>query len=129
MTERATRQLEVTYAVLRGAHDHPTAGQIFERVRRQLPRISLGTIYRNLDKLQRRGLAHAIRSESGATRYDGVVEPHDHFVCERCETVVDLSAAPAARREDIRRAGHRVRWQTTLLYGSCAACANLREGT
>ena len=51
MSTRRTRQLQVIWDVLKDEMSHPTADQIYERVRRDLPHISLGTVYRNLQKL------------------------------------------------------------------------------
>lgn len=122
--QRATRQLAAVYDVLAASHDHPTADQIFRRVRRLLPRVSLGTVYRNLDKLREQGRLRVVRLEGGLAHYDAMVHAHDHFVCERCAAVVDLPGDP--RPLDVgplRAAGYDVHWQTTALYGVCRACA------
>jgi Fe2+ or Zn2+ uptake regulation protein len=123
MSQRETRQLTAIFEVLRAAHDHPTADQVFRRVRDQVPRLSLGTVYRNLEKLREQGRLRVVRLASGEAHYDAMVEPHDHFVCEGCQSVLDLDpvAAPAAER--LTAAGCVVRWQTTALYGLCRACA------
>jgi len=124
MTQRATRQLTAVYDVLRTSCDHPTAEQVFRRVRDTLPRVSLGTVYRNLDKLREQGRLRVVRLASGEAHYDAMVEAHDHFVCERCHAVHDLDRAPtppAARR--LRDDGCVVHWHTTALYGLCGGCA------
>lgn len=124
MSQRATRQLAAIHAVLAAARDHPTAEQVFRRVRDALPRISLGTVYRNLDKLRAQGRVRVVRLASGEAHYDAVVEAHDHFVCERCHAVLDVAAAPApATVSQLRDDGCVVRWHTTALYGLCGACA------
>jgi Fe2+ or Zn2+ uptake regulation protein len=122
--QRATRQLAAVYDALAASSDHPTADQIFRRVRRVLPRVSLGTVYRNLDKLREQGRLRVVRLEGGLAHYDAMIDAHDHFICERCAAVVDLPGN--ARPLDVgalRAAGYAVHWQTTALYGVCRACA------
>jgi Fe2+ or Zn2+ uptake regulation protein len=123
--QRATRQLAVIYDALIATPDHPTAEQLFQRVRGVLPRVSLGTVYRNLDKLREQGRLRIVRLEGGQAHYDAMVDAHDHFVCERCGGVVDL--APGAHSPDVaplRAAGYDVHWHTTALYGVvCRHCA------
>jgi Fe2+ or Zn2+ uptake regulation protein len=123
MKERRTPQLAAIYDALAASHDHPTADELFKRVRRVLPRVSLGTVYRNLDKLRAQGRLRVVRLEGGQAHFDAVVDAHDHFVCERCGAVADLP--PTAAVPDVRRltaAGYHVRWYTTALYGHCQDC-------
>jgi Fur family transcriptional regulator, peroxide stress response regulator len=120
---RATRQLAAVYDALAVSHDHPTADQIFRRVRRVLPRVSLGTVYRNLDKLREQGRLRVVRLEGGLAHYDAMIDAHDHFVCERCAAVVDLPGHPRSLDvRPLRAAGYDVHWHTTALYGVCKAC-------
>ncbi len=123
MAQRATRQLAAIYDVLAASSDHPTADVVYQRVRRQMPRVSLGTVYRNLDKLRDQGRLRVVRLAGGEAHYDAMLAEHDHFVCERCEGVHDvIPGAPPPRRLDPRIASA-VHWRTTMIYGVCAACA------
>jgi Fe2+ or Zn2+ uptake regulation protein len=125
MKQRATRQLAAVYDALAASLDHPTADQVFRRVRRSLPRVSLGTVYRNLDKLREQGRLRVVRLEGGQAHYDAMVDAHDHFVCERCGAVLDVP--PGAHTPDVgplRAAGYDVHWHTTALYGVCNRCAD-----
>lgn len=125
MKQRSTRQLTGTYDVLAASTDHPTAEQILQRVRRHLPRVSLGTVYRNLEKLREQGRLRVVRLAGGVAHYDAMIDEHDHFVCETCGGVTDLHerAARAPRAEALQRRGFVVRWRTTALYGLCGGCA------
>ncbi len=124
MKRRTTRQLAVTYDVLAASGDHPTAEQILTRVRRRMPRVSLGTVYRNLDKLRAQGRARVVRVASGVSHFDAVVEAHDHFVCEACGAVSDLPGPSRSRKSrSAEQAGCVVHWQTTAVYGLCRDCA------
>jgi Fur family transcriptional regulator, ferric uptake regulator len=122
--QRATRQLTAVYDALAASSDHPTADQIFRRVRDVLPRVSLGTVYRNLDKLREQGRLRVVRLEGGHAHYDAMTDAHDHFVCERCGAVADLPSRTARPNvEALRAVGYDVRWHTTALYGVCQQCA------
>jgi len=124
MKRRLTRQVAAVYDALAASHDHPTAEQLFQRVRRVLPNVSLGTVYRNLDKLRDQGRLRVVRLEGGQAHYDAMMDAHDHFVCECCGAVIDLPGqAPAADLGLVHAAGHRVRGHTTALYGICNQCA------
>ncbi len=124
MKARSTRQLSATYDVLVGSADHPTADQVLERVRRAIPRISLGTVYRNLEKLREQGRMRVIRLGDGVAHFDAMTDAHDHFVCERCGAVTDLATSGAAAADaTLQRAGYVVHWRTTAVYGLCRDCA------
>lgn len=124
MTPRETRQLRATFDALAGASDHPTTEQVFRRVRRLLPRVSLGTVYRNLEKLRAQGRARVVHIAGGPARYDARIGEHDHFLCEACSAVIDLE--PLRGRADtsrLRRDGFVVHAQSVALYGLCRGCA------
>jgi len=123
MMSRCTRQLQATLDVLEASTDHPTADQILARVRRRLPRVSLGTVYRNLEKLRDQGRIQIVRLGDGVARYDAMVEGHDHFVCEVCGVVIDLDQPTRPDVGRLRRAGLVVRSHSTAFHGLCRSCA------
>ncbi len=121
---RRTRQLEAVYAVVREARDHPTAEQVHARVRRTLPQVSLGTVYRNLQKLATVGRIRVVELGPGRTRFDGMVEAHEHFVCERCGEITDLASdgEPRPRPPALHRHGFTVTRHALTFYGLCPGC-------
>ncbi len=90
---RLTRQRRVILDELGRTDRHPTADEIYGRVRKRLPRVSLGTVYRNLELLSRSGVVRKIETPGGKMRFDGMVEPHYHIHCRRCGRVADLAVA------------------------------------
>ena len=124
MTPRRTRQLAAVHEVVRAAHDHPTAEEVCARVRRRLPRISLGTVYRNLQKLAAERELRIVHMADRPSRYDPMVQDHDHFVCETCGKVADLTPMSRVRpdRARLRAFGYEVRAQMVTLYGLCPQC-------
>ncbi|MGE5838461.1 MAG: Fur family transcriptional regulator [Deltaproteobacteria bacterium] len=70
---------------------HPTADEIYERVRKRLPRISMGTVYRNLDILSSSGLIHKLEPGLPQMRFDSVTHDHYHVTCMQCGKIEDAS--------------------------------------
>ncbi len=69
---------------------HPTPEAIYERVREQIPSISLGTVYKNLKTFLDTGLLREVSPMHGSQRLDANTEDHHHLVCTACHTVIDL---------------------------------------
>ena len=90
MTPRNTRQKQVILEELRKLHNHPSAKDLYEIVRMRLPKISLGTVYRNLELLTSNGEVQKITFGSCESRFDGNPSPHYHVRCVRCERVDDV---------------------------------------
>lgn len=104
--------------------DHPTAETIYENLRKEYPKISLGTVYRNLSLLTDIGEIQTISTGIGPDRFDGNVLPHYHFICKHCGQVMDLNVQQLDHINLLAQhdfpgviEGHRV-----FFYGSCPAC-------
>jgi Fe2+ or Zn2+ uptake regulation protein len=87
---RLTRQRAAVYAYLRSAAHHPTAEEIFAAVRRQVPALSLATVYKALEALVDAGLVGKVGSGTGPCRYDCRRDPHYHFRAVDTQQVYDL---------------------------------------
>lgn len=124
MKERQTRQLAAVYDVVNAAHDHPTAEDVLVQVRRRIPRVSLGTVYRNLQKLSAQQRVRIVHLADRTARYDGMLEDHDHFVCEHCGDLTDLPRTRTAALDcaTLRKAGYGVRTHAVTFYGVCPNC-------
>jgi Fur family ferric uptake transcriptional regulator len=85
-----TRQRMVILEELRKVDTHPSADEIYELVRRRLPRVSLGTIYRNLEILAETGEIRRLATGSHLKRFDGRADDHYHIRCLRCDRLADL---------------------------------------
>ena len=121
---RVTRQRTVILEELRKLTCHPTADELCDIVRRRLPHISLGTVYRNLSLLSETGQILKLNMRDSADRFDGRITPHDHFVCERCHCVEDIFLDD---NEEITIAAQKkfdgkIRSHTTTFYGICKKC-------
>ena len=89
-TRNYSRQREAIYEFLVHRKDHPTAETIFQHVREEYPRISLGTVYRNLSLLEEMGQVQKVPSDDSRDHYDADVSGHPHFICTSCHSVIDL---------------------------------------
>ena len=87
-----TRQRKVILEELCKVDTHPSADEVYALVRKRLPRISLGTVYRNLEILAESGDIQKLEPSCTLKRFDGKTEHHYHLTCIRCDRVVDAPA-------------------------------------
>jgi Fur family ferric uptake transcriptional regulator len=85
---------------LRSRNDHPSADELYDRVRKKLPRISLGTVYRNLEVLSQLGEIQTLNLSGSLKRFDGIPSRHYHIRCINCDRVDDAPIAPLNQIED-----------------------------
>jgi Fur family ferric uptake transcriptional regulator len=84
-----TRQRRVILETLRENNIHPSADEVYEMVRQKLPRVSLGTVYRNLEILSELGEIQKLELSGSLMRFDGVPEKHYHIRCINCDRLDD----------------------------------------
>lgn len=124
--QRFTEQRAAVYRFLSATDVHPTADEVFLTVRRNLPGISLATVYKSLETLVGCGLAVKLTYSDGSARYDGRTDPHHHARCTSCGHVIDIEGglsedqvATLRRRAD----GFRVTGYRLELSGLCSTCS------
>jgi len=127
---RLTEARRVVLDVVRGTEAHPTAEAVHQMVRRRLPRVSLGTVYRNLRRLVAEGLVHELAGPHA--RFDGNTSEHYHFTCLSCGRIMDVAGPltePHARalcRRVAAQGGFSVTHHRIEFYGRCVACREKR---
>lgn len=121
---RMTKQRQAILNVLRNTDTHPTADWIYEQVRKTIPNISLGTIYRNLGILREMGEIMELNFGSTYSRYDGNPHNHYHFCCSQCGQVLDLDMALFAELSNYinENTDHLVHHHRLEFYGICNQC-------
>ncbi|MDH3356133.1 MAG: transcriptional repressor [Desulfobacteraceae bacterium] len=97
---RMTRQRKVILEELLKQNSHPSADEIYHMVRRRMPRISLGTVYRNLEVLANMGKIQKLELSGALKRYDWDTNKHYHIRCVRCDRVDDAPIAPLNQLEN-----------------------------
>ena len=127
---RKTKQREVIIEELLRLRSHPSADELYAVVKKRLPRISLGTVYRNLDLLSREGVVHRLEVGGSQMRFDGDLDEHQHIRCIRCGRIDDLaegSKPSACDRSLVKGTGYRVIERRVAFLGICPACRK-KEG-
>jgi Fur family ferric uptake transcriptional regulator len=123
---RKTKQREAILDELVKLRTHPSAAELYARVRKRLPRISLGTVYRNLETLSREGVIRTLEAAGSQKRFDADTGDHGHIRCVGCGRVDDLAAGADRARCDARVAkgtGYRLLGRRVEYLGICPACA------
>jgi len=123
---RETEQRRHILQELRACSDHPSADQLFGRLRKRLPRISLATVYRNLELLVAQGKIQRLDPGPKRGRYDGVATPHPHFRCIACGKIEDVENAPGAPTLGTGRGwlgSRRLLGSRIEYFGLCLKCA------
>jgi Fur family peroxide stress response transcriptional regulator len=123
---RFTEQRAAVFRFLSSTDVHPSADEVFLAVRRQLPGISLATVYKSLETLVGCGLAVKLTYSDGSARYDGRTDPHHHARCLRCGKVLDIPGdftEEQVRAFEARSEGFMVTGYRLELTGYCPSCA------
>lgn len=124
MKRRETRQREAILNVLRRTESHPTADDIYDEVRKVIPNISKGTVYRNLKLLKDEEEISELNLSGTVNRYEGRADNHYHFRCEQCGRIFDLNE-PVDKKLDERiekNTGFKVSYHQLEFRGTCGDC-------
>lgn len=129
--QRATSQRLVILRELRRRRRHASAEEIGTAVGRELPGISVPTVYATLDLFVELGLARKVNVGTGASLFDGRTDPHQHTVCEACGRVDDLDGPfeSTAMAKAAARKGFATDHVDVVLHGLCADCRAMRPST
>ncbi|MBN2416001.1 transcriptional repressor [bacterium] len=124
VTYRKSKQRERILQLLRETDVHPSVDWLYEKLKKEFPKLSLGTVYRNLSILVDQGLVKKIHFGSTYDRFDGRRAPHYHLICEACGKIEDLELAvyeeitrTAQTQSDFTITRHMIEF-----YGLCADC-------
>lgn len=126
--EPASKQFRKRNAILtclRQTDQHPSAEMVYEMLQQDYPDISLATVYRNLSLFKRQGLIRSLGTVDGIERFDWDTEPHAHFICNSCSSVVDLYQMEIPQQlygEAAQLSGGRVDICQLLFSGTCQCC-------
>jgi Fur family peroxide stress response transcriptional regulator len=124
-----TPQRRVVLEVIRSNMGHLTANEIFEEARRRLSTISYATVYNSLRHLKNAGLVAELNFGNGASRYDRETARHDHAICSKCGTLVDLDipATVDLMRSAALQSDFRAESIHLTLTGVCAECRRVTD--
>jgi Fur family peroxide stress response transcriptional regulator len=126
--ELSTKQFRKRNAILeclRNTHAHPSAEALFQMLQKEHPDISLATVYRNLTLFKQQGMIQSLGTVNGIERFDGNTQPHVHFICGSCDSVLDLPELdpPESLRSAAAKAtGGEVSGCQLIFTGTCQEC-------
>lgn len=123
MQRRNTKQRTLILDIVRAHGDHPTAEDIYRDVHEQNPKVSRGTVYRNLNLLEETGDIISIEVPGG-NRFDRRCDPHAHVICCSCSAVCDAMIEHDHTLDSMveRQTGYIITRHETLFYGICPSC-------
>jgi Fur family ferric uptake transcriptional regulator len=125
---RMTEQRKVILEELRKVKNHPTADKIYQMVRKRLPRISLGTVYRNLEVLASQGEIQKLSIDSERVHFDGNKSKHFHVRCVICGRIDDFSVEPIVSLDEaLDKSGYEIMGHKLEFFGKCPSCRKKTE--
>ena len=103
---------------------HPSAEDVYNKVKKKLPEISLATVYQTLELLESEGILLKISLPDGKSHYDPFINPHFHFYCEKCGKIEDKEIANTKTLEETitKESNFEIKNYTVLVYGFCKKC-------
>lgn len=121
-----SKQRELILKVLSENVVHPTADFVYEIIKKEMPNISLATVYRNLNQLAANGMIKKAEGLDGSVHFDYNTHPHYHFICNRCNKIYDIpyDIAPALGEKVFAQTGMSVENYDLCFKGICSDCQN-----
>lgn len=122
--QKFSRQREAIKKYLSSTTSHPTAETIYENIRLVYPKISLGTVYRNLNLLVDHGEILKLSCGDGSIHFDGNSLPHNHFICDSCGAISDLEMEAITHIDEIAALSFngKIKGHITYFFGTCPEC-------
>jgi len=126
---RMTHQREIILDELHRSKTHPTADELYERIKKKLPRISLATVYRNLEILSGAGAIKKLEISGRQKRFDWDPHDHDHVYCTQCQRVDNIPTpdAPVPYVAPTMEKGYRITGYRIEFFGLCPKCQKQQE--
>jgi len=118
---KITPQRLAVYEVLLKSRNHPTVEEIYEEVKKMYPYVSLATVYRTLETLERLGLVKRVCFWENSARYDANPVEHHHLICESCGKIEDVEVSGGLQLpQEVK--GFKVFGYSVNVYGLCPEC-------
>ncbi|MBR2614184.1 MAG: transcriptional repressor [Clostridia bacterium] len=114
-------QREVIKDYLLNTKTHPTVESIYENLKKRYPELSLATVYRNVKSLCEEGTVIVLKTGDKKVHYDGNVNYHTHFICNKCGKIIDLFLEEPSL-DELNKLNLSVERQITTYYGLCDKC-------
>lgn len=121
---RRSRQRELILQAVQGTDCHPSAEWVYSKLKSDHPKLSLGTVYRNLDQLAQSGQIVRMGANTASIRFDGATHPHYHLLCSECGSLTDVDIPYQVELDEmIRNQVPTVMRHTLIFDGICDHCS------
>ncbi|MBC2575614.1 Fur family transcriptional regulator [Peptostreptococcus canis] len=117
-----SKQREMILKEVISSNRHLTADNIYENLKKENPNLSLGTVYRNLTQLEEHGFIKKVNIPGDPVRFDGNLEEHDHFICEKCGDIIDIKFDSFKYESEFLDNNVKVNSSYIILKGICSKC-------
>ncbi len=119
-----THQRQVLFEVMKSMHGHPSPEEVYARVRKRIPSISLATVYKNLHLFVESGIFREVSVHRGSLRVEMNHSPHHHLVCSKCKDILDIDEKDLGLRpkKQLLPSGFLVQRYSIDVVGICANC-------
>lgn len=124
-----THQRLVIYNALIQMHDHPSPEQVFERVRGELPSVSLATVYKTVNLFLSEGIVREVSPVHRSLRIEPNLKRHFHFICVQCHGITDLDSCEIDTMplENSVPKGFQAEQVSAEVRGLCRQCSESRS--
>lgn len=126
-SQKQFKKRNAILAYLRQTKSHPSADMVYDHLKKEIPDLSLGTVYRNLALFRQQGAVISVGTVDGVERFDGNTAPHVHFICTGCHAVLDMPElqVPEALAAQVQmQIGGQVEQCSLTFTGLCRMCAH-----
>lgn len=121
---QVTYQRLAIYKVLHSSTEHPSAEEIYQKVKKTFPMISLGTVYKSLERFSEAGLVQKVGMTAEVSRYHTKVDCHHHMICVKCQSIHDIADPIGESKLSLpENHGFEVLGHDVVVRGYCARCA------
>ena len=126
---KITPQRLAIFRILKDNKSHPSAEEIYQRVRKDYRTLSLATVYQTLETLEQIGGIRILRFDRRKTRYDPDLSPHHHLICTRCQKITDLhdDYSETVRLPPSLTNRFQINGFNVVFYGICGECRKKRK--
>ena len=121
---QVTYQRLAIYQALFFSSEHPSAEAVYRHVKKKFPMISLGTVYKTLEKFHEVGLVAKVSPITEVARYEAKTGPHHHMVCLQCQAILDADCTVEEPEMTVQgQDGFQVLRRQVVFHGHCRACS------
>lgn len=116
---------EAIYNAIISTKSHPCAKTVYDKLKADMPDLSLGTVYRNIALFKEQGLISYVANVDGEERIDGDTSSHSHFVCDCCKRIFDLPMIEDTDTEkSLLKDGFEISSKNVVFHGKCSECCS-----